>query len=87
MGSDVMLGGRYTDVQDLRFQTAKQSVMGCADLQGTFADCQEWRFQTAKFSDMSRAILQEVHLLILSYRVFRLRIFQIWLMTSCKVVY
>ena len=41
MGSVVLFGGRFADVQELRFQTAKRWVIGCGELQGgLFADCQ-----------------------------------------------
>ena len=50
MGSAVLLGGRFVDVQDLRFQTAKRSVIGCAELQGgIFTDCQEGVFKLQIF--------------------------------------
>ena len=55
MGSAVLQG-----VQELRFQTAKRSDMGCADLQeGRFGDCQDWHCHAANPSDMSIAIQQE----------------------------
>ena len=58
-GSAVLQRRRFADVQELRFQPAKLSDVGCAELKGgLFADCQEWRFQAAKLSDMSSAILQ-----------------------------
>ena len=37
MGSAVLLGGRFTDVQELRFLTAKRSDMSCAELQGVYS--------------------------------------------------
>ena len=36
MDSAVLLGGRFADVQVLRFQTAKCSVMECTELQGFY---------------------------------------------------
>ena len=59
-GSAVLQGGRFADVQELRFEIAKRSHKDCAELQGCqFADFQGWRFQAAKCSDMSLAIIQE----------------------------
>ena len=60
MGSAVLLSGRFADVHELRFQTAKRSDVGCAELQGwLLADCQEWCIVAAKSSDKSSTILQE----------------------------
>ena len=43
MGSAVMVGGRFDDIQEFCFQAAKRSDMNCAELQGLLlADCQEW---------------------------------------------
>ena len=48
MGRAVLLGVRYADVQELRFQTKKRSGIIFAELQGClFADCQERCFQAA----------------------------------------
>ena len=51
--------GRFAEVQDLCFQTAKRSDMGCAELKSLLADCQEWCIQSAKSSDLRSANLQE----------------------------
>ena len=45
MGSAVLQVVRFADVQELRFQTAKRSDTGCAELQGgLYPNCQESRF-------------------------------------------
>ncbi len=42
MGSAVLVGGRYVDIQDFFFQGANLSDMDCVELQeGLFADYQE----------------------------------------------
>ncbi len=48
MGSAVLVGGRFVDIQEFFFETAKLSDMDCVELQeGLFADCQEWHIQAA----------------------------------------
>ncbi len=50
MGIDVMHSDRCGNVQELRFETAKSSDMGCANLlEGRFVDAPESRFQDSKF--------------------------------------
>ena len=72
MASAVLQGGEFAEYQELGFQTAKRSYMGCAELKGCrLATSQESHFQAARRSDMSSAILQEVDMLILRNRVFR----------------
>ncbi len=49
----VMHSGQFCDVQELRFETAKSSDMGCANLlQGRFVDATKSSFQGAKNSNM-----------------------------------
>ena len=60
MGIAVLLGGRFADIQEFWFQTAKRSGMGCAELQGRLlADYQEWFIVAAKRSHKSSTFLQE----------------------------
>ena len=59
MVCSVVQVGRFADVQELRFHTAKRLDMGCSELKDCLVvDCQEWRFQAANHSDMNSAILQ-----------------------------
>ena len=51
--------GRFFDVQELRFQTAKSSDMDCATLLGRrFDDVTKSRFQGAKLSNIGSAVNQ-----------------------------
>ena len=53
----VMQSGLFADVQELRFQPAKRSDMGCATLlESRFDDAPESRFQGAKLSNMGSAV-------------------------------
>ena len=57
MGSEVQLGGRLANVQELRFQTANLWDMASAVRQwGWFADAEE--SQAPKRSEMGSAVLQ-----------------------------
>ncbi len=48
-----MHSGRFADVQELRFETAKRSDMGCDTLlEGRFDDAKELSFQGSKISNM-----------------------------------
>ena len=48
MGSAVLVGGRFVDIQDFSFQGAKRSDMDCVILQGgLFAECQVRRILAA----------------------------------------
>ena len=50
MSIDVMHSDRFGNVQELRFETAKSSDMGCATLpEGRFDDAPESSFQGSKF--------------------------------------
>ena len=60
MGSAVLLGDGFTDIQELLFHTAKRLHMGCVELQGClFVDCQVLHFQVSKLTDICSTILQE----------------------------
>ena len=49
----VMHSGQFCDVQELCFETAKSSDMGCATLlEGRFVDAPKSNFQCAKNSNM-----------------------------------
>ncbi len=53
MSTAVMNSGQFSDVQELRFETAKRSDMGCATLlEGRFVDAPKSSFQGAKKSNM-----------------------------------
>ena len=59
MSIAVMQSGRFADDQELRFQTAKSSVMGCATLlEGRFDNSPEKRFQATKLSNMGSVVQQ-----------------------------
>ena len=59
MGSAVLVGGRFADIQEI-FSSFKRSDMDCVVLQGgLFADCMKWHFQAPKRSDNSSTILQD----------------------------
>ena len=54
-----MQSGRFEDSQELRFQIAKRSDMGCAILlEFPFDDSQESSFQPVKRSSMGTTVLQ-----------------------------
>ena len=59
MGSAVLVGGRFVDIQEFLFQSAECWDMDCIELQGgLFADCQEWHIQAAKRRNIGSALQQ-----------------------------
>ncbi len=60
MGSAVLLGGRYIDVHEFCFETAKRSDIRLLELQGCLlANFHQLRIVAAKRSDKFRTHLQE----------------------------
>ena len=58
MGSALLVGGRFDDIQEFFFQAAKRSDMNCAELQGLLlADCQEFCIVAKKFSEKSSTLM------------------------------
>ena len=87
MSSTIIQDVRFADVQESRFQGEKRSNMGSALQQlSWFADSQESRFYAAKRWDIFSAILEEGRFLMLRNSVFKLQIFQIRVLPSCKRV-
>ena len=82
-----MLGGRLATSQKSRFQAAKLSNMGSALQQfGIFPDSQKSRFKAKKRLHMCSAILEEGRFADTQESRFQARIFQIYILMSCKRV-
>ena len=78
-----MHSGQFCDVQELCFETAKSSDMGCATLlEGRFVDAPKSSFQGAKNSNMD---INYGDKLFLRIRVFGVRNVQIGAVPSCKM--
>ena len=87
MGCAALLCGRYADVQEFCFQTAKRTDMDCKGLQvGLLANCQEWRIVAAKRQIRGVPSCKGVDLLLFRNRVFSVRIFEIWAVLSSNEV-
>ena len=69
-----MHSGQFRDVQELLFETAKSSDMGCATLlEGRFVDAPKSSFQSTKKSNMGSNYFDY---LFLRNRVFECEIFK-----------
>ena len=76
MGSAVLVGVGFVDIQDFSFEGAKRSDMECVELQGClFADCHEWHFRSANVQIIALPSCKRVDLLKFTNSVYRVKTF------------